>query len=126
MKNVNFNILSNQWNKLRRTVKGLCVPAQLYLAISVLSIFLLFIQNFQNITNLGKQNIYQCGMYKHETKMSCLTFFLVKIVYVVLWTYVLQHLCSSGYKNVSWFLVLLPYIFMFILITILAFSLLKA
>ena len=126
MKTVNFNNLTKQFNKLKRIIKGLCIPAQLYLAISVLSIFLIFIQNFQNITNLGKQNIYQCGMYKHETKMSCLSFFLVKIVYVILWTWILQHLCSSGYTNVSWFLVLLPYIFMFIMITVLAFALLKA
>jgi hypothetical protein len=126
MKNVNFNSLSKQLNRLKITVKGLCVPAQLYLAISTLSIFLLFIQNFKNITNLGKQNFYQCGMYKHEIKMNCLVFFLVKIVYVVLWTWILQYLCSSGHTNVSWFLVLLPYIFMFILITVITFSVSKA
>ena len=117
MKNGNFNILSNQWNKLRRTVKGLCVPAQLYLAISFFSIFILLFRN------LGDTSVYRCGMYEVKTPINCLVFYILKVVYVILWTYLLQYLCSKGYSNVSWFLVLMPFILMFMLIALLMFAL---
>ena len=50
---------------------------------------------------------------------------MIKLVYVLLWTYILQLLCRKGYSSVSWFLVLLPFIGMFILIGLLLFILLK-
>ena len=38
-------------------------------------------------------------------------YFVFKFLMVLLWTYVLQELCKYGYIKVSWFLVLLPFIF---------------
>jgi len=33
-----------------------------------------------------------------------------KVFFALLWTWFLNFLCSKGYKSVSWFLVLLPFI----------------
>jgi hypothetical protein len=37
---------------------------------------------------------------------------LVKMMFVFLWTWFLNYLCIEGYKDVAWFLVLLPFILM--------------
>ena len=112
MKNVKTNLVI-----LQNKIKALCVPAQLYLAISFLSILILLIRN------LGDTSVYRCGAYNVKTPVNCLVFYVLKVVYVVLWTMLLQYLCSRGYSNVSWFLVLMPFILMFMLIALLMFSL---
>jgi hypothetical protein len=37
-----------------------------------------------------------------------------KMVFAFVWTFILGGLCDKGYKSISWFLVLLPYILMFL------------
>ena len=113
---MNINDLKSNMNHLKNKIQRLCIPAQLYLAISFLSIFILLFRN------LGDTSVYRCGMYQVKTPINCLVFYILKIVYVLLWTYVLQYLCSKGYSNVSWFLVLMPFILMFMLIALLMFA----
>ena len=42
--------------------------------------------------------------------------FLFKAIYILFWTFVLNAICKAGYKEVSWFMVLLPIILLFIII----------
>ena len=35
---------------------------------------------------------------------------VIKLVFAFIWTFILEWLCKKGYKSISWFLVLLPYI----------------
>ena len=109
---INTSNIKSSINVMKNKIKNLCVPAQLYLAISFLSIFILLFRN------LGDTSVYRCGMYKIKTPINCLVFYVLKVLYVILWTYVLQYLCSKGYSNVSWFLVLMPFILMLSLIHI--------
>jgi hypothetical protein len=44
--------------------------------------------------------------------------FLMKILYIALWTFILDYICKSGYVNVSWFLVLLPFIMLLVLLVL--------
>jgi F0F1-type ATP synthase assembly protein I len=37
-----------------------------------------------------------------------------KLIFAFLWAYILGWLCSKGYKSISWFLVLLPFIMIFL------------
>ena len=37
-----------------------------------------------------------------------------KLIFAFLWAYILGWLCSKGYKSLSWFLVLLPFIMIFL------------
>ena len=67
----------------------LCTPAMLYLVLAAISIVVGIFQKFQFFS------------------------LLVKVVFVAAWTWFLNLLCSKGYKAISWFLVLLPFLLMF-------------
>ena len=70
-------------------VKKLCTPAKVYLVVSVVSVLIALFRR------------------------SPVTTVLVQFLFVLLWTFALNWLCSKGYKNVSWFLVILPYVMLF-------------
>jgi len=93
-------------------LKNLCLPAKVYLIISAIALIVIGFQNF------GNSNIYCLGMYSCNTSNISLIFVL-KILYVLFWTWVLNIICRGGAPGVSWFLVLLPYILFFILIGLL-------
>jgi len=90
-------------------IKKLCTPAYVYLVISTISIVLMIIQN------AGNTNTYCLGNYACMVSNTAWVF-AGKAFYVVLWTFVLNLICSYGYRNISWFLVLFPFILFFILI----------
>jgi len=99
---------------------SLCTPAQLYLGLSVLSILSMAFQN------IGDPNSYCCGLIKANTPINNIFYFAVKILYVAGWTYLLNILCKKGYSKLSWLLVLLPLIGMFIIIGLLIIALQKS
>ena len=91
-----------------KSIKQLCAPAMIYFILSMIVIFLLLIQN------LGNKNKYCIGnMSCYVTSTTLL--FIVKIIYVVFWTYVLNLICNDGYPQLSWFLVFLPFIWFFMI-----------
>lgn len=92
-------------------LKKLCTPAHVYFLISVLSLIIMGVQN------LGNVNKYCVGNYEC-TVTNTLGVFVVKFLYVVFWTWVLNTLCRAGYKRLSWFIFLLPFISMFVLIAL--------
>ncbi len=92
--------------------KQLCSPAFFYFFISILSFLIIYIQNIGN-----SDNIFCLGVYDCQVNNKFFIYFF-ELLYIFLWTYILNMLCKKGYKDISWFLVLLPYIFMFILIGI--------
>lgn len=103
------------WKKFN----SLCPPSQLYFLISIVTILSIFTQNYKTPYQ------YCIGIFKTSTECNNLVFFLLKLIYVLIWTYILQLLCKNGYTTISWLLVLLPFIGMFILMGLLLFSLMK-
>lgn len=89
---------------------SICTPAQLYLAISLVAIISMLIQNCEDNT------VYRIGDMVVKTPCHNLAFFAVKILYVFLWTWILNLLCRKGFSGLSWLLVLMPIIGMFVLI----------
>ena len=63
-----------------------CTPAQLYLILAGISLLTAFFQNFRVVT-LG-----------------------VNFLFVVIWAWVLNWLCTKGLGSISWVLVLLPFV----------------
>jgi hypothetical protein len=98
---------------------GLCAPAQLYLVLSLLSLLTLFYQNYSN------PNKYCVGIFETKTDCNNRVFFAFKILYIAIWLFILQKLCSKGYSTISWILVLLPIVAMFILIGLILIVLMK-
>lgn len=72
----------------------ICTPAVVYLFLSILSIL------FAIYNNVGMLSI------------------LVKWIFTMLWTWVLNYICSSGYPTVAWVLVLLPFILLLLIIVV--------
>ena len=104
---------------LMKTFNSLCTPAQFYLAISTVSIVGMLLQN------LGNSNKYCIGTLQAPCPTHNMVYFAIKALYVIIWTFLLQKLCKKGYKNISWFLVLLPLITMFVLIAIFMLALMQ-
>lgn len=64
----------------------LCTPAKIYFAIAVIATIIALFNG------------------------AAIMFAVIKMLFAFIWTFLLSWLCSKGYKSVSWFLVLLPYI----------------
>jgi hypothetical protein len=96
-------------------LRNLCTPAYVYLVISVIFIVISAIQNYGNV------NVYCLGSYSCDVSSTFLIF-LIKLLYVLFWTWVLNLICRAGYSNVSWFLLLLPLLLIFILLAMLMFK----
>jgi hypothetical protein len=88
-------------------LKNLCTPASLYFVISLLG---LMIEVFQNWGNQGK---FCLGNFACNVE-STIVVLLVQAVFILFWTWILDLICKSGNKSIAWFLVLLPYILMFV------------
>ena len=65
-----------------------CTPAQLYLILGAIGIIMGFLKNY--------------GIWT----------LLTEALFLVIWAWVLNWLCSKGFKAISWILVLLPFIMM--------------
>ena len=71
---------------MNEAFRKLCTPAKIYFAIAVIaSIFALF----------------------NGVGIMVVAF---KLLFAFIWTFILGWLCKKGFKSLSWFLVLLPYI----------------
>ena len=74
----------------------LCAPAMVYVVLAGISILLALFSKFHVFS------------------------ILTKIVFVGAWTWFLNYLCMKGYKVISWFLVLLPFLVMLGIFTLAA------
>ena len=96
-------------------LRNLCTPAYIYLVLSMLLLGVMYIQNRNNI------NVYCLGAYECDvTNLTAI--FLVKFVYILFWTWILNLICSSGFTSISWLLLLMPIILSFLLIALLFIS----
>jgi uncharacterized membrane protein len=73
---------------------AICAPAMVYLILSII------------------------GLLTAATIQFSVMSILLKVIFIALWTFLLNYLCSTGYTVVSWILVVLPLIFMIALIFI--------
>jgi hypothetical protein len=92
-------------------LRNLCTPSYVYLVISVIALFVMLFQN------IGNANLYCLGSYSCAVTSTTLIF-LIKIIYVLFWTWILNLMCRAGAPGIAWFLVLLPFILMFILLSL--------
>jgi hypothetical protein len=69
-----------------RDFSKLCTPAKIYFAIAVIATII--------------------ALFSGLSVMAA----VIKLIFAFIWTFILGWLCDKGYKSLSWFLVLLPYI----------------
>ena len=95
--------------KIIKTIQNLCTPAYVYLVMSMISIIIIMFQNAGNDTK------FCVGSY--SCKVTSTSFvFICQALYTAFWTFVLDAICIRGYTNISWYLILFPYILFFIII----------
>ena len=90
-------------------LRSLCTPAYVYLAMSVFFLIMLMFQN------AGNSIEFCAGNFGCEVS-STAAVLLANGAYVAFWTFVLHALCKAGYTNISWFLLLLPFVAGFVFI----------
>lgn len=73
---------------------SLCTPALFYLILSILAISYMIYERYDGFS------------------------IFMKIVFITIWTWILNLLCKKGYEAISWFLVLLPFIFIILFFAI--------
>ena len=92
-------------------LKNLCTPASIYLVISLIALVIMAAQNYFN----GSTNVYCLGSYSCVVS-STLLIFAIKLIYILFWTWILNLICNAGAPGISWFLILVPFILLFILL----------
>jgi hypothetical protein len=95
-----------------KRLKDLCTPAALYFIISVFALGMVLLQN------LGNTNSYHVGSFSCRVPNTAAVF-IAKLIYVLFWTYILNLICKDGHVGLSWLLVLLPWILLFVIMGIL-------
>ncbi len=89
------------------TIKNLCTPALVYLVLSTLSFLGMLSQNCTSPNSLTVGNV--------ESEIPCNNafIFITQIIYIVIFTFLLNLLCQKGYTTLSWILLFFPLIAMF-------------
>ena len=98
-------------DKYVKDLRNLCTPAFIYLLISVIAFITIAVQNFGNTTK------YCLGAYECYVP-NTFVIFVFKTVYILFWTFILNSLCKAGYKEISWLLVLLPILLLFVILAL--------
>jgi len=93
-------------------LRNLCTPSYLYLVISIIFILVTLFQNYTY------SDTYCLGSYSCSVP-STMMIFIIKILYVLFWTWVLNLICRAGATTFAWLLVLFPIILMFLLLAML-------
>lgn len=95
-----------------KTVKELCTPAMIYFVISIVALAMVLLQNLSN------QNSYNVGSFSCRVPSTALVF-IIKLIYILFWTWILNLICKDGHTSISWLLVLLPWILLFVMMGLL-------
>lgn len=66
-------------------ISELCTPAMIYFALSVIFLILSGFSHFNVIS------------------------IVIKFLFILLWSWILNYLCNSGFTIVSWILIILPF-----------------
>lgn len=89
---------------------NLCTPATIYIVLSAIGIIMIAFQNYGMSSNMYCVGNVQCPV------QTTVPIFIMKILYVAFWTFILNTLCSYGYNQLAWFLLLLPFILFFLMV----------
>lgn len=93
------------------SINNLCTPASIYFFISITILI------YMGVTNMNNQTTLCVGDYNCVVGNNTFIFVLEGI-YILFWTFILDLMCKNGYKNLSWFLLLLPILLFFVILGI--------
>lgn len=91
-----------------KKLKELCTPAMLYFILSMIGFIMIIFQN------MGNRNVYTLGPYSAQVPNTTMVL-IMKLIYILFWTWILNLMCKDGHSEIAWFLVLIPFILMFLM-----------
>jgi hypothetical protein len=91
---------------------NMCTPATIYFVISLVGLILIGLNNLENNDKLCVGD-YNCYVGNNTTV------FILNAIYILFWTFILDLMCKAGYSNLSWFVLLLPFIILVVLFLVL-------
>lgn len=83
--------------------KQWCTPATVYFVFSML---VLIVVSVQNIT--GSPTTLHIGSVKTIVP-NVLLVLILKFIYILFWTWILNLICKDGYPSISWLIILIPF-----------------
>lgn len=110
-------IIYNLSSKMSSLYENLCTPAKLYITLALLYMIGAYfsMNGFSNFMKVNQSKVHpSLNSLNFSVNQSKGAITLVNVLFTLFWTWVLNRLCSAGYTKVSWFLVLFPYLFLFI------------
>lgn len=96
--------------------KKICTPAFLYFVLSIISFVVLGLQNVDGDDKKLCAGSYTCSVASKSV------IFILHAIYIMFWTFVLDLLCKSGYSELSWFIVFLPFMLFFLFLGVIIYS----
>jgi len=90
------------------SLKKLCTPAMIYFILSFVGLFLIGMNNLKQRDMLCLGNL-QCNVGNN------VGIFILNAIYILFWTFILDLMCKNGWTDLSWFLLLLPFILSFLI-----------
>lgn len=97
-------------------LKKLCNPSMLYFVLSLVALVVMGIQNLNGSDDTFCLGQYECNL---GNKMVV---FLLNAVYILFWTFILDLMCKAGYSEISWFIVLIPFMLFFLFLGIIMYK----
>jgi len=91
-----------------KSLKELCSPALIYFIISIIALVIILLQN------LGDNTSYNLGTFSCKVPNTAVVF-IIKLIYILFWTWILNLICKDGHTNISWLLILLPWLLLFVI-----------
>lgn len=91
-------------SKYNFNMRKLCTPSFLYFVLSLLGLVTLGVQNLN-----GNDELLCVGNYNCHVGNKTLVFILHGI-YILFWTFILDMMCKNGYSELSWFIILIPFL----------------
>ena len=75
-------------------LRNLCTPAYVYLVISTIALIIMIFQNYGNV------NTYCLGDYSCNVSSTAMIF-IIKAIYILFWTWILNLMCSANATGVA-------------------------
>jgi len=97
--------------------QDLCTPAKLYITLAIIYMIGAYfsMSEFSNFMKVNQSKMHPyLNSLNFSVNQSKGAFTFASVLFTLFWTWILNQLCSAGYTKVSWFLVLFPYLFLFI------------
>ena len=91
---------------------NMCTPATIYFVLSLIGLIMVGLNNLNNHDKVCIGD-YNCYVGNNTTD------FILNAIYILFWTFILDLMCKGGYSSLSWFVLLLPFIILFILFAVL-------